>query len=255
MRSLKKFFIKLILVIKNYKYIKENINYVKNKLNAQSIIFASFGGADINFLIKKDKKIIAMMRLAIIDEKMNRFVIDRFDKKRRLSNEINAYKKCSIDNLTPELLISNENFTVCKYIDGFNANTILKQGKIDIYEFYESILKIYMKIHEKEVSHLDATLKNIFYDNSSKSFKVVDFEYYAQKDLSFEKQKLYDYLRISEYILRTYKKDIPRFINILDETILNNYNDIDLTIVRPLLKSLDKIDEMKNYLNNKNIKI
>jgi tRNA A-37 threonylcarbamoyl transferase component Bud32 len=231
------------------------MKHVKNKLKADEISFASFGGADINFYLKKDKKVFAMMRLGIIDKNINNNFINRFDKEKRLTKEIYAYENCSDIEVTPDLLFSDENCTVCKFIDGLSAEKYLETNKIDIYTLYELILKQYLKMHEKDITHLDATLKNIFYDEISKCFKIVDFEYYPNEEFNIKKQKLYDYLRITDYLLRKNELNNQKLIEILNSTVLFDYSDLDISNTSKFLNKLNTIEEFKTYLYSKNIKI
>ena len=253
MRKIKKFFYKIKLFILNFTYIFNNVNLVKKELNANRVTIASFGGADINFFIKKNNKIFAMMRLAIIDKNVDNYFINRLDKKKRLNKEINAYTSCSKIGITPNLLFSNENCTVCSFVDGLSAEKYLAKKKIDIYSFYELILKQYVKLHKQNITHLDATLKNIFFDENDKCFKIVDFEYYASDSFSIQEQKLYDYLRITDYLLRKNKIDIKKFISILEEIVLHSYSNLDVSCGSSFLKKLNSSEEFKNYLDSKNI--
>ncbi|PIE41291.1 MAG: hypothetical protein CSA49_04075 [Gammaproteobacteria bacterium] len=244
---------RIALYLRNYPHINKYKNHVKNKLNADKVSLASIGGADINFLLFKSNKPFAMMRLAIVDHEENPFVIDRFSKSKRIQHETQVYKACGPDQLTPELLIAEDNFTVCRYIDGKSADQLLKNGDIDFYDFYSSVLDLYVKIHQKGFSHLDATLKNIFYDTETDTYKVVDFEYYAKPEFKLESQKVYDYLRLTEYCLRFYGEDVSRVLKILDQQALQSYNNIDLKICRPLLDRLNECSEIQSYLGRKNI--
>lgn len=241
--------------LKNYSYIRKVKQHVKEKLRAQRITLSSIGGADINFLVEKDNSTYAMMRLAVIDHDDNPFVIDRFNKSQRLKHEKQVYTACGQEGLTPKLLFADENCTVCQYIDGPSAEYLLKNNQIDFYQFYEEALQLYVDIHSKGFSHLDATLKNLFFDKKAQCFKAVDFEYYAKPTFNFEAQKIYDYLRLTEYSLRKYGGSTDKVIYILEKKALAEYQNIDLRCCQPHLDRLNSIEPIKAYLEQKNIVI
>jgi len=260
MRFLKKRLNKLWLYLTNYRYIKENILIVKKFFSADSVSFASFGGADINFFVKKDKKVIGMMRLAIIDDnRKNKVHINRFKKEKRINKEISSYSIGFNKNLTPELLHSSKNFTVCRYIDGQNLNSFLKKNPEKILEILQKVLLLYRELHSLDIVHLDASLKNIFIDSNDKDkFKIVDFEYYAEDELNLKEQKLYDYLRIYEYSLRGFlseDKIVLKSLELLDNVLLDGYNKMSLEKLRPLLNNLKKNFLIVDFFRKKDIKI
>jgi len=67
--SIKKRVLRAYKYLINYRYIYSNLNIIKNNLQADKILFCSFGRADINFTAIKNKKIIGIVRLGIENRK------------------------------------------------------------------------------------------------------------------------------------------------------------------------------------------
>ncbi len=261
LRSIKKRLYWIWLYSKNISYIRENIFAVKKHFHADTISFASFGGVDINYFIKKDKQIIGVMRLALIDDSRNNGVpINRFNKKKRLEKEVSAYKTGYTQNLTPRLLYFSENCTVCSHIAGSNLRKELKRNRDNILIILKNSLTHLKKLHALEIVHLDASLDNILIDkNDGNRLKIIDFEYYPEPVLSVKEQKLYDYLRMYEYTTRGIsfeKKEILRqSLSILDEVIADDFATLSLKKMQPLLNRLKSSSLMMEFLERKRIEI
>lgn len=236
---------KLFFYIQNYIKIRDYTKKACTQVGATSVHFTSFGGADINYILKKGTVPTAMMRLGIIDnDKNNTLPIQRFNLKKRIDKEIFAYSQGPKKNLTPQLLGYNHNYTICSYIDGHSMFSIVKKDPSSLWRLLEQSLQLYEKLHMLDITHLDATFKNIFWDSNSNSFKIVDFEYYASKHFSLQKQKLYDYLRLVDYALRlsndSLREEIERLSLIFKVFSLQKYQNISLTEVSSMLNTLRK---------------
>ena len=241
MRKIKKF-IKNIKVLYHY---RDKIKEVKKKLYDEfgniKFVFASFGGADINYYILKDKKKFALLRLAISDnEKSVECPILRFNKKKRLKKEYEAYSLGSKHDLTPKVLYKFDDGLVCEYLDGQRVFDVLKKDTAKVWKILEEAILVYRKLHDLGITHLDATLKNFILDDGR--MKVIDFEYYPSEDLSLEVQKAYDYVRIIEHTLRSIpakeQKNYHDFLDVLDETVPNDIRNVDFRLVKPWLENI-----------------
>lgn len=242
-RSLRKRLRKLFLYLKHYRLIKGFCTKIQAKLLAHRICFASLGGADIHFILKdKNNHPFAMARLALIDhDQKNTVPINRFDLHKRIAHETKAYTIGGLHDITPKLLDAGKNYTVCTYIDGQNALQILRKDPSQGWKLLETLLGLYEQLHQHDITHLDATLKNIFWDQTTHSFKLVDFEYYAEETLSLKEQKAYDYLRLIDYTLRfipeARQEDFDAILSLLKRFFPLN-EPITLTHLRPLLHKL-----------------
>lgn len=241
MRKIKKYF-------KNFKIFMNNktkINAVKEQMKQHfgdiTFHFASFGGADLNYYLLKKKKRFGILRLSIknIEKDADRPIL-RFNKRKRLSREYQAYNIGSKYGLTPKVLYHYEDGVVCEYLDGQRVFDILYKDTTKVWKVLEEAIQVYSKLHELGITHLDATLKNFILDNGR--MKVIDFEYYPAADLSLELQKAYDYVRIIEHTLRIIpgkeQKNYHDFLNVLDETVPNDIRNVDFTLVKPWLENI-----------------
>jgi len=240
MRKIKKFIRNSKILLKHRQKILQIQQEIKDKLGNIKFKFASFGGADINYYVIKNKHKIGMLRLAIADHKDSSLPIVRFIKKKRLNKEYMAYSIGSNKELTPKVLFKSEDALVCEYLQGERVFDILKKDKSQVWSLLTEAIKTYKSLHNLEITHLDATLKNFIIDN--KKMKVIDFEYYPSKELSVETQKAYDYIRIIEHTLRIIpnvnQKDYHEFITFLDKTIPNEVKNADLTLVKLWIKNI-----------------
>ena len=143
--------------------------------------------------------------------------------------------------MTPKLLYSCKECTVCEYIDGKSAYDLIKKDPRSGWKLLNEIFPIYQELHSQDVAHLDATLKNIFFDKKDNQFKLVDFEYYPNSTISIKQQKLYDYLKLLEYTLRFIPKEeqtnYSDFLPILD-TIFKEYKNEDISSMQLTLKNI-----------------
>lgn len=236
---------KLIKNVKVLYHYSNKIKQVKKKLYYEfgniKFVFASFGGADINYYILKDKKKFALLRLAIRDiEESTQHPILRFNKKKRLEKEYEAYSMGSKHNLTPKVLYRFDDGLVCEYIDGQRVFDVLRKDTAKVWLILEEAIQVYRKLHDLGITHLDATLKNFILDD--KKMKVIDFEYYPSENLSLEMQKAYDYVRIIEHTLRVVptkeQENYHNFLNVLDETVPNDIRNVEFTLVKPWLENI-----------------
>lgn len=88
MRALKKFLRK----IKYAKFIKQNLNEIKQNLDITSYKMLSNSRVDMNFILYQNKPNFYVMRLCLIDSKQNDF-INKLEKSKRIQKEVFAYKK------------------------------------------------------------------------------------------------------------------------------------------------------------------
>lgn len=257
MRRLKTRLHKVYLFIKNISKISKKKDEVKRFFGADNIVFNSFGGADINFLIKKNRRTFAMMRLAITDKKdTNSFPIQRFEIKKRIAYEKRAYKYGGTLGITPKLLYFCDECTVCEYIEGKSAYNIIKKDPSKGWELLAELFPLYHRLHCENIVHLDATLKNIFFDTKINQFKLVDFEYYPNSTVTLKQQKLYDYLKLLEYTLRFIpqkeQENYDIFLPILD-CVLKDYRNEDMSLLCLTIKNLENFPIFKFIKNRYNI--
>lgn len=171
--------------------------------------------------------------------------INRAEKLQRIEKETFAYKVGGEANLTPKLLYSFENGVICDYVEGTRALDLVKENPQNIWNILSQIVKIYAKLHQFNITHLDATLKNCILDKRDSQFKIYDFEYYARHDIDFELQCAYDYVRIIEHTLRVLEnydeKKALEFVYLLKEIIPNEVKNVDFTIMRRYIRKIDKL--------------
>ena len=244
MRKIKKI-IKNIKVLYRHRSKINNIKkLVKQEFGDIKFVFASFGGADMNYYLLKDNKKFAILRLAIADiDKDSIHAILRFNKQKRLDKEYQAYSAGSEYGLTPKVLYYFENGLVCEYLDGERVFSLLQKDKSKVWEILTEAVKTYRKLHDLGITHLDATLKNFIADDTQ--MKVIDFEYYPSDELRLEVQKAYDYVRIIEHSLRgipmKYQEDYNEFIESLELIIPMEIRDVDFELVKPWLTNIQKL--------------
>lgn len=171
------------------------------------------------------------MRLAVINRQRDSDLpILRFNKKKRLSKEYQAYNIGSKHGLTPKVLYRFEGGLICEYLDGEIVFSILQKDKSKVWDILTEATKTYKKLHDLGITHLDATLKNFIMDNTQ--MKVIDFEYYPAKKLSLELRKAYHYIRIIEHTLRIIpikeQKNYHDFLNVLDGTVPKDIRNVNL---------------------------
>ena len=214
---------------------------IQKELGEVEFKFASFGGADINYYVLRNRVKFAMLRLAIENKKDGVKAISRFNKEKRLANEYNAYHKGFQDDLTPEVLYYSKDALVCEYLSGERVFNVLQKDRSQVWDILISAMQIYQKLHALGIVHLDATLKNFVLDDGR--MKVIDFEYYAGiPEFDIEEQKAYDYVRIIEHTLRTipseYQRQYHQFIKDLDKIVASEIRDVDFTHVKPWIKNI-----------------
>ncbi len=243
MRKIKKLIKNIKVLYRHRNKIKNIKKLLKKEFAGIEFVFASFGGADINYYLLRNNKKFAILRLAIadIDNDSNHPIL-RFNKQKRLDKESQAYTTGSEYGLTPKVLYHFEDGLVCEYLDGERVFSILQKDKSQVWNILTEAVKIYRKLHDLGITHLDATLKNFIMDNMQ--MKVIDFEYYPSENVGLEVQKAYDYVRIIEHTLRTipyqYQNDYLQFIDVLDEVVLEELRDVDFTLVEKYLKNIQK---------------
>lgn len=243
MRKLKKFIKNMTTLYINRLTIRDTRQLLKQEFGDITFEFSSFGGADINYLLLKDKKKFAMLRLAITDKKeeKNDLALLRFNKQKRLAKETQAYKEGGKYNLTPNLLYAFDDGVVCEYLEGERGFDTLMEDKSKVWDILIDVIQVYNHLHHLDITHLDATLKNFILDNGQ--MKVIDFEYYPSENLTLEVQKAYDYIRIIEHTLRIiplkYQKNYDSFIDVLDGIITEELREVDFTMVERWLKNIE----------------
>lgn len=245
-RFIKKIIRRTKIYINHKKTIEDGQKAVVNYFKDIRFQWGSFGGADINYFLIKDKKCFAVFRQGLVDqEDTNDLPIQRFNRHKRIAKETLAYTKGGELGLTPRLLFSFENGVVCEYLEGKRMWSLLQEDKSRIWVILEDVIRVYLQLHKLGIAHLDATLKNCIWDIKEQKIKIFDFEYYGLCSMSFELQEAYDYVRIIEHSLRTipveYQKDFNRLILLLKENISDEVKHADFTSVRSL------IDGIKNY--------
>lgn len=244
MRKIKKYLKNLKTFYSNRAKIKKTKKEIREYFGGVSFKFASFGGADMNYYLLKDRQIFAIMRLAIIDIKEdNERPILRFNKEKRLKKEYDAYMLGSAKELTPKVLYHSSEVIVCQYLDGKRVFDILKQDKSKVWDILTEATSVYSVLHTVGVVHLDATLKNFVMDDAN--MKVIDFEYYPAQGLPLNTQKAYDYVRIIEHTLRIvpieYQENFTSFIEHLDNIVPQEIREADFKELRSLM------DNIKSY--------
>jgi tRNA A-37 threonylcarbamoyl transferase component Bud32 len=217
--------------------------------NDIKIKLASMGGEDLNYTLQRDGKIFAIFRQSIsssVDSThFSTFPIQRQDKKSRFEKEIFAYTHGGKFGLTPKLLYVCDYGVVCEYIHGENLWNQVKKDPQSIWKILTEVIKVYLELHKLGISHLDATLKNCIYDESTKKIKVFDFEYYAMPELNFTTQQAYDIVRIIEHSLRVvppmYQNDFEFFIDFLKDALPEEVKKADFSLVEGLLQGVKKL--------------
>jgi len=239
MRKIKKLIRNVKIFYQHKDRIKDIQNKIKTELGSIGFQFASFGGADINYYVLRDNKKFGMLRLAIADkEDDNSLPIVRLNKKKRLAKEYTAYNKGANNTLTPKVLYHSIDALVCEYIPAERVFDMLQKDKSKVWSILSSAVETYKALHDLDIVHLDATLKNFVMDN--KQMKVIDFEYYAGKeDFTIEEQKAYDYVRIIEHTLRNipnkYQREYHEFIEYLDKIVPSKIRNVDFKYVKPYI--------------------
>jgi tRNA A-37 threonylcarbamoyl transferase component Bud32 len=237
---------KYIKNIKNYFLFLKRIQSVKFLLKVKfkniSFKFLSFGGADFNYYILKKGEKFAILRLAIEDYKVDKsIVLQRFEKAKRLEKEYQAYSIGSKYDLTPKVLHYCDNGLVCEYIKGSRVYTLLEKDKSQVWNILIDAAYTYQKLHNLNITHLDATLKNFIMDKGK--MKIIDFEYYPSKNLNLEVQKAYDYIRIIEHTLRfipeQYQNGYHEFIDVLDVIVSEELRSVDFILVGQWVKNIE----------------
>ena len=229
--------------------------------NDIKIKFASMGGEDLNYTLQKDGKIFAIFRQSISSQTSSThsstFPIQRQNKKARFEKEIFAYTYGGKCGLTPKLLYVCDYGVVCEYIHGKNLWNQVKKDPQSIWKILTEVIKVYLELHKLGISHLDATLKNCIYDESTKKIKVFDFEYYAMPELNFTTQQAYDIVRIIEHSLRIippiYQNNFDFFIDFLKDALPEEVKKADFSLVEGLLQGIKKFSiygELKRYIFN-----
>ena len=243
MKKIKKFIKNIKILYKNRIKIENTKKLLKKEFSEIEFIFASFGGADMNYYLLCDKKKFGILRLAIADVKKDTDLsILRFNKQKRLDKEYQAYNIGSEHSLTPKVLYRFEDGLVCEYLDGERVFSILQKDKSQVWNILTEAVKTYRKLHDLGITHLDATLKNFIMDDTQ--MKVIDFEYYPAEKLSLDVQKAYDYVRIIEHTLRgiptKHQEDYKEFIESLDAIIPMEIREVDFELVKPWLINIQK---------------
>lgn len=205
--------------------------------------WGSFGGADINYFLIKNKQCFAVFRQGLVNQAdTDDLPIQRFHRQKRIAKEKMAYEKGGALGLTPKLLFAFEDGVVCEYIDGTRMWTLLQHDKSRIWTILEDVIKIYAQLHQLGITHLDATLKNCIWDEKEAKIKIFDFEYYAIEAMSFELQEAYDYVRIIEHSLRTipvdYQSDFMPIISLLKKITSDEIKHVDFSSVRGLINGI-----------------
>jgi tRNA A-37 threonylcarbamoyl transferase component Bud32 len=240
-RKIKKWIKNSKIIFQHRKKILQVQQEIKNVLDGITFKFASFGGADINYYLIKNKKKFGMLRLAISDHPDTILPIVRFVKEKRLNKEYMAYSLGEKYNLTPKVLFKSDDAIVCEYLKGERVYNVLQKDKSQVWNILSEAVKIYRELHDLDITHLDATLKNFIIDG--KRMKVIDFEYYPSEELSLETQKAYDYIRIIEHTLRIipteYQMEYQTFIDILHSLIPEKVKKADLTLVKQWLVNIE----------------
>lgn len=121
---------------------------------------------------------------------------------------------------------------------------MLKREQSRVWEILEDIVRVYLKIHEHDIAHLDATSKNILIEKKSGTMKLFDFEFYAAPHISLELQKAYDIIRITEYSLRNLQKQyqdgyVP-FVEFLDDVVPAEIRDVDFQPLEFCVKNIQR---------------
>jgi len=242
MRKIKKLIRNLKILYQYQHKIKNVQKEIKKELGTVEFKFASFGGADINYYVVRDNKKFGMLRLAIIHkENDSSLPIVRFNKKKRLTKEYTAYAVGFKYALTPKVLYHSDDALVCEYLKGKRVFDILQKDKSKVWSILSTAVETYKDLHNLNIVHLDATLKNFVMDNTQ--MKVIDFEYYAGKeDFTLEEQKAYDYVRIIEHSLRKiphkYQENYHEFIDYLDKIVPKEIRNVDFKYVKPLINNI-----------------
>lgn len=229
--------------------------------NDIKIKLASMGGEDLNYTLQRDGKIFAIFRQSISSQTSSThsstFPIQRQNKKARFEKEVFAYTYGGKCGLTPKLLYVCDYGVVCEYIHGKNLWNQVKKDPQSIWKILTEVIKVYLELHKLGISHLDATLKNCIYDESTKKIKVFDFEYYAMSELNFATQQAYDIVRIIEHSLRVvppmYQNDFEFFVDFLKDAVPEEVKKADFSLVEGLLQGVKKFPiygELKRYIFN-----
>ena len=257
MRRIKKHIRNIKFYFQNKEKIKIAKRAVQKELGKLIFRLSSVGGADINYLLIKEDKKFAMLRLSLLDKKGEGYSpILRYEKEKRLAKEYQAYSLGSKQNLTPKILYYSELGLACEYLHGERAFDILQKDKSKVWYMLSAAVKTYRKLHDLGITHLDATLRNFIIEGNQ--MKVIDFEYYPSGDFKIESQKAYDYIRIIEHTLRKiptlYQDKYVDFINVLDEIVPAEVKDADLTSIAVRIENIENfpiyVDLKKRIFKN-----
>ncbi len=249
MRKLKRLYKHLCIYMANKDAIHSSHQKLREYFGTDiEIRLMSFGGEDLNYTLKRNKKTFAIFRQCISVNTQthlnSRCPIQRQNRDLRIQKETFAYTQGGEHGLTPKLLYSFEHGVVCEYIQGDRLWHTLKKDPQKIWHILDEVIKIYSLLHNLGIAHLDATLKNAILDNNDQKIKIFDFEYYAHEDMSFELQKSYDIIRLIEHSLRNvpleYQHGFKNLIEQLEKIISKEMRHLEFSLVSPYLQGIKK---------------
>lgn len=247
MRKLRRFFRHCNRVIHSLHQLKQAREKLKEHFGKDiTVHFVSFGGEDINYMLKRNKQCFGIFRQCLLIQEKQSLQdlgpIQRKDTSKRIAKEQLAYAKGGEKSVTPRLLYAFDGGTVCEYLEGERLWDVVKKNPQQVWTILEQVIHVYHQLHLLGIAHLDATLKNVILDMQDQKIKIFDFEYYARSDISFELQQAYDFVRLIEHTLRIipdeYQMEFESFIIQLKTMIFDDIKNVDFSLVQHYLKGI-----------------
>jgi hypothetical protein len=118
----------------------------------------------------------------------------------KINREWHAYTIGYAAGLTPQPLWRSDMALLCAFVDAASLDREAVRQNVSSLKLATEALPYIARLHSTGIAHMDMSLANILYDIKGKRFLFVDFEHGAAKELTFEQQCLYDYLRLLESV-------------------------------------------------------
>jgi len=208
MRGLRRFVRRLVAewrIRKRREAVRRQIE-VKLSIPVRFVASGSRGADSIYRVMDEDRKCIAVLRLInphrkqkIVSANMPYRVLSG---EARIQRELESYQTASVNNLSPALIWHSNDALLCRFEAGLPIIEELRNGSLSPVAVLQKGWAGLHALHQLGITHMDASIQNILYTPKTDHISLVDFEFGASENISFETQCLYDYLRYLESMMK-----------------------------------------------------
>lgn len=131
---------------------------------------------------------------------------------------------------------------LCQYLPLQSLHEALTQKPDNAWSILSRATHAIQQLHQKGITHMDISLKNMLHDPQNDHVYFIDFEYSPAKGLSIETQRIYDHLRLIEstwkFIPESMRAATDGWLKVFAEVAADDLKKADIARLKPALNRI-----------------